>query len=353
MSGQKVCIIAPSSLRYVPYLDIYTEVLDAAGVSYDIVYWDRFLLAESRPNATAFSLPGTQAGVRLLPGYWRYRRFLLDYFASRSYVKYIVLTAQVAVFISDFLADKDFLVDIRDYSHERYALFRMLENRLLSRAALVAISSPGFKEWLPEGREYLISHNLKVADLDGQAQPFDSSTRTISYIGAVGYLEANIKCIDAVADLEGWSLRYIGHGTQEKNLEDYVERRGLACVTFHGAYSAEQKPGFYESTNFVLGCYGADSILVRTLLPNRLYESCIYKRPIIVNTGMYVGGLVEKFDIGIVCELDNMESLSKSLLAYYDADFYRRYCEKCDDFLKIVSGELATFRRKVTQWLGV
>lgn len=351
MSDQRVCIIAPSSLRYVPYLDIYTEVLDAAGVGYDIVYWDRFLLGELRPNTTRFSLGGTQSGIRLLPGYWRYRRFLLNHFSSRFYTKYIVLTAQVAVFICDFLADKDFLVDIRDYSHEGYAVFRLLEQRILRRAALVSISSPGFKEWLPKDRDYLISHNLKFADLEGGARPFDFSTKEISYIGAVGYLEANIKFIDAVSLLDGWSLKYIGHGTQEQNLESYVLGRGVGCVSFYGAYSAGQKPGFYHSTNFVLGCYGEDSILVRTLLPNRLYESCIFKRPIIVNNRTYVGQLVQRFDIGIVCDLSNMGSLSDSMLAYYDAEFYRRYCERCDEFLRVVADELASFKCEVTRWL--
>lgn len=353
MSVKRVCIIAPSSLRYVPYLDIYTEVLDSEGVSYDIVYWDRFMLREARPNTTFHAKSGLQSGVRLLPGYWGYRQFLLDYFSSRTYEKYIVLTAQVAVFVSDFLADKDYLVDIRDYSHERFALFRFFEKRLLSRAALVCISSPGFSEWLPEGRKYLISHNVKEAALEAGSQPFDFSSKIISYIGAVGYLEANKKFIDALADLEGWSLRYVGHGTQEKNIEDYVRTRGLSGISFHGAFTAGQKPGFYHSTNFVLGCYGSDSLLVRTLLPNRLYESCMYKRPIIVNKDMYVSSLVERFDIGIVCDLDDLSSLNDRLQAYYDGDTYSSYCNRCNEFLQYVQGEISVFKRELVSWLNV
>jgi hypothetical protein len=74
---RKVCIIAPSSLRYMPYLRCYEEVLQALAAPYDILYWDRYELEEEKENAIAFQRPRARGGAALLSGYVAYRHFLI------------------------------------------------------------------------------------------------------------------------------------------------------------------------------------------------------------------------------------------------------------------------------------
>lgn len=346
-----VCIVVPSSLRYVPYLELYLDILKEKFVSYEIVYWDRFGLNEPRENCVVYRGGGLAKGIFLLPGYWGFRRFLLEYFKRRKFTKYIILSVQVAVFIYDFLRDKDYILDIRDYSHESFFPFRIISRLAISSSSLTCISSEGFLSWLPSEKQYVLSPNLRDVNFEGEVASFSRESRVISYVGAIGYFASNTKFIDGIKGLKRWSLRYIGRGTEEVNLKQYVNSHGIKNVSFLGLYAPGEKKNFYFDANFILCCYGNNSIVVKTALPNRLYEACAYRRPIIVNTGTYLAQVVKSNGLGIVCDLDNLDTLESELDKYYDDVFYRNYVHSCEKFLHMVSNDLLYFKAAVTEFL--
>lgn len=349
---KRICIIAPSSLRYMPYLDLYLDILDGASVEYEVVYWDRFLLDEDRERTVVYRREGTASGLSLLTAYFGYRRFLKSYFGQHKFDMYIVLGVQVAVFMADFLRDKKYILDIRDYSHESFFPFRIIARFLIARAQVVCISSAGFLKWLPKQREYILSPNLNASELSIEAACFDSSTRIISYIGAIGYFDANAAFIRAIKAMPSWSLRYIGRGTQESALCSYASQQAAFNVFFRGLYQPREKACFYKETNFVLSCYGSESVVVQSALPNRLYESCIFRRPIIVNSGTYLAEVVQENGLGIVCDLDNLKDLEVALTRYYDSDYFSEYSDNCARFLRHVASELLHFRKSVVGFLS-
>ncbi|WP_129127761.1 glycosyltransferase family protein [Geomonas oryzae] len=340
-----VCLIGSSSLRYMPFIRCYEEVLQASGVSYDIVYWDRFGLDEEKENSIAFHRPGTARKAALIPGYLGYRRFLKNRLHGARYDLYVVFSAQIAVLLFGFLIDKRFVVDVRDYTYEGFLPFRLALSALFKRAMLVCISSSGYLEWLPKSGKRVISHNLIETDLGAAPLPFDFSKKVMSYIGAISYYDANVKFISQVRRLEGFEVRYIGKGECEASLEQYCRCEGVGNVKFFGQFTPEQKRQHYLDANFVVGCFGSETVNGRCTMPNRLYESCLYRRPIIVNKGTFLGEMVDKYGLGISVEQDRVADMEPELSRFYDPGYYEAYGRRCERYLATVKADLATFQQ--------
>lgn len=347
---KKIAIIAPTSHSYTPYLAYYEEILKDMGIPYEIFYWDRFHIHDKDVKGKTFTCNCPDHGIGSIRGYVGYRRFLLNKLCGENYSFYIVLSVQMGVLLYQFLQNKKFILDIRDFSHENKSFYRFLADRLIKKAAAVVISSDGFRTWLPKDREYLLSHNVSLESFnnDTPSPRFDPDRLVISYIGGVSYYESNIRVINGVSRNHKIHLRYIGSGTCEKALEAFCANNNIKNVTFSGRFSPSQKETFYNNTDFVLSCYGDDTPVVRTALPNRLYESCFYKRPLVVNTGTYLADLVQRHNIGIVVDLNNYDDFFNKLTELASPENYQKYVKNCDLFIEIVRNDLIKFKFKIS-----
>lgn len=350
----KVAIIAPSSRAYMPYLTAYLDVLESRGESYDLYYWDRYHMHDDDLSGNRFICNAPANGIKSLVGYLQYRKFLLGKLRTNSYRCHIVISTQVGILVRRYLKDKKYLLDIRDFSHENNLLYRILADRLVRRATTTVISSAGFRDWLPSGIDYLLTHNAARNSFEAETRaPVMKADRlVVSYIGGVSYYDANLKVIDYVADHPDITLRYIGAGTCEQALAAHCAAKNIHNVAFSGRFTPEEKVAFYEETDFVLSCYGNDTPVVRTALPNRLYESCQVRRPIIVNSGTFLAKLVERYGIGIVVDLDNLETLHAQMLAYTCPDHYQAYVKNCVSFMAMVSADIAGFESRVNDFFN-
>jgi glycosyltransferase involved in cell wall biosynthesis len=351
---KKVAIIAPSSLANVPFKEYYEEVLKEYNVPYDIYYWDRFHFDKDSSKGYRFSCSFPPIGFGSIFGYIAYRRFLLKHLNHKKYSLYIVLSVQMGILIREYLKDKKYIFDIRDFSHENNSVFKFLADNVAKSAALVAISSDGFRQWLPSNREYLLSHNVSLTSIKSKSPlpSFDRSRLIVSYIGAVGYYEANVKIINSIANNPQIYLRYIGSGISEKDLHAYCLNNKINNVGFIGRYLPAEKETFYDETDFVLACYGQKRLVERTLIPNRLYESCYLGRPIIVNSGTYMAEVVKKYGIGIVVDLNDLGGLYLKLLDYADAEIYQQYLLNCECFIEKVKVDIGIFQCSVRALLN-
>lgn len=351
---KKVAIIAPSSQPYTPYLRHFEELVNDAGISYDKYYWDRFHINEENTEGRHFRSNCPDHGVGSVWGYLGYRRFLMKELEDNDYSLYIILSTQIGIILYRYLQNKRFILDIRDFSHENNSIYRFLANRLIKRAEVVTISSDGFRTWLPTDREYLLSHNVSLESLSNAnniAPRFDPDHLVVSYIGAVSYYNTNVRIINAVSSSNKIHLRYIGSGTCERDLERYCLINKIGNVEFLGRYTPSQKLSFYENTDFVLSCYGNNSENVRSLTPNRLYESCALKRPIIVNKGVHLANLVERYGIGLVINVEQIGDLYQKLREYTEPQNYRQYIQNCNHFLNKVRDDIDVFRSKISNIL--
>ena len=205
----------------------------------------------------------------------------------------------------------------------------------------------GFSEWLPKKKKYVLSHNLISAELKKRSNPFDVKKIIVSYIGAVSYFSANVEFLNIASKIDGIQIRYVGKGECEKDLEEYCRLNQINNVSFYGQYNQEEKGDYYNKTNFVISCYGNDTMTVKSAVPNKLYESCIYRRPIIVNRGSYLSDIVTDNDLGIVIDLNNKESLAEKIARFYEPEYYAHYVRCCDLYLDMVKEDITVFRNEV------
>lgn len=344
----RVCILGASSLRYMPYLRLYTDLLSDLGVSYEVVYWDRFAEDAERSGFHRYTLVARGAGAALLPSYFGFRRYILRLPKIDGFDWYIVLGMQIGVFLADFLKSKRYILDVRDFTHEANVVYRWLAAKVVSNAQLVAISSAGFRGWLPDTADPVVSHNLP-SDSAGDALSPEclAGSKVISYIGSVRYLAPNKEVIRCVAAMTDWELVYHGSGPDVEELSGFVERGQYRNVRFAGPFEPAQKPALYRATDFVLCVYGAEHVSVKTLLPNRLYETCVFGRPIIVSAGSYLAEVVRHYGLGVILDNENMADLQGALEAYFAPEVFRGFLEGCHQFMKHARAEDQNFQAKV------
>jgi hypothetical protein len=347
----RVCIIGPTNLRYMPFLASFEDVLKGNGAEYDILYWDRYGLKERHERAIGLYRPDLRTGAAVVSGYVAFRRFVLGHLSKGRYDVCIVTSTQAAVLLFDVLQRRRFILDIRDFSHENLFPFRFALGLLLRKAAFVSISSEGFLEWLPRGPQYVLSHNIGLGGLARRPAEFPEHDFIASYIGSLNYLRANLMFVASASGIPGLEIRYVGEALSVKELEEFCRARQLSNVRFLGEFDPAEKDRYYHETNFTISCYGNDTMVVRTALPNRLYESCVQRRPIIVNTGTFLAKVVKENQIGIVVDLDQMDSLGGQMREYYDTGFRESYDSHCADYLRSVERQNIAFKERLAEEL--
>lgn len=348
---ERVCILGASSLRYMPYLRIYTALLEKLGIEYEIVYWDRHDEDGDQPGIHRFGAIARAGGVALIPQYFGFRQYVRGLPGIERFDLFIVLGMQIGVFLADFLRGRNYIIDIRDFTHENNYAYRLIAARVVSGAQMAVVSSGGFLDWVPGKASPVVSHNLPVASGDAICSAGLSFNRLISFIGGVRYLEPNKKLIRHMTKMRDWALVFHGSGTDVDGLGAFAKAIHATNVTFTGPFLPEEKVGFYQATDFVLCVYGNESINERTLLPNRLYEACVHQRPIIVSAGTYLADVVSRFDLGIVIG-DDMSGFQRQLEAYYTEEVYRRFLVGCRNFLGDARAEDRIFRERFARVVG-
>ncbi|MEF2154763.1 hypothetical protein V3390_00695 [Luteimonas sp. FXH3W] len=348
---RSVCILAGSSLRYLPYLSLYARILEEAGVEYEVIYWDRHEEDEDRPGFHRYARRAKGRGSALLPQYYGFRRHILARLKQRDFDLFVVLGMQIGVFLADFLKDKAYLVDIRDRSHEDNPVYRFIANRVLAGAKLTCVSSRAFKQWLPEASPVVVSHNMAMTASPPRAPLKLPGHCLISYIGEVKFFQPNREFMEFISRTPRWKLAYHGAGPDLRKFVGFAESVAAENIEFSGRFDPSQKEQFYLETDFVLCLYGSDHINVRTALPNRLYEACIHARPLIVSADTYLADVVAEYGLGIVLGAGETVGLDRKLEAFFDADRYAAFVEGCRSFLNKVMQENEEFRTHVIDFV--
>src|SRR5450759_1665712 len=149
----KVALILNANLHCSPYVKIYSKILDALKIEYDLLAWDRTKSGETGGLFFKTEFPyGRRNKIMWLFQYYRYSIFLKKHIKANKYDKLVVFGPQIGFFLYFFLKrryNKRFCFDYRDIFIDQ--LFPELFKRLLRLSALNVISSPGFKPYLPKG----------------------------------------------------------------------------------------------------------------------------------------------------------------------------------------------------------
>ena len=357
----RIAIISAANIIHTPYLEYYANIFDEIGIEYDIITWNKMGIDESEDISTNlfsydFKFDSNSCKLKKFIGYYRYKIFVSKILDIRNYDKLIVLTAQSGVFLTKYLKSKyrgKYILDIRDYANAKFYMNKL--KTLVEFSYFTAISSPGYKEWLPNIDKYVISHNIAEAKLKymekirGCTDVRDKDVLEISTIGVIRDYATNVAIINEFSNSKNYIMKYHGRGLCEKDLINYCEKNNIKNIKFEGQYKRESEADLYLNSDIINSYMGYEENVTR-LISNRLYNSTIFAKPIIVSKGSYMANIVKKYKLGLVVDLDN-EDLKDSMNRFkkeFNPDEYLigRY-----DFLNTVKDDFCVFKQNILKFI--
>ncbi len=334
----KVALILPGAIWYAPYVRIYTRILDEQNVNYSIISWNR----EGDDEPEGFQYNEFCKKGHGSAGFLAYKRYV--YFIKRTikeqhFDRIIIFGPQITCLLSLFLLRKfryRYMIDYRDLSIEQKKGFKQLFSVMLKFSCANVISSPGFKRCLPK-RDYYLSHNFdeRVArSVIGNVSPemlFNTANGIdVLTIGAIRDFSSNIEVTKAIANKEGYTLRFIGkgQGTVER-IQTYCDRVNARNISFVGFYDKSEEAEYVKASTF-MNIFYPRVITHDTALSNRFYNSLIYRKPMLVTKNTTQGDYAEKYQVGVAVE--NCNNLTADLEMFLQND-YHLYAKRCDELL--------------------
>lgn len=343
----KIALICPSNLLFMPYVKNYRIILDENKIKYDVINWDRF---QNEPLNTLTYRDHKLGHKRNIFDYYKYGQFIINKIVSNKYDKLIIFGIQIAFVLRSFLKKykNKYIFDIRDYN--RVNRFYNL-NKIIHNSAFTVLSSPGFKSWLPESEKYIINHNTNLKEINNVSKNsfVNINKINISYIGTLRDLEININLIKSLKNNYKFNLYYHGDGIINKQIEKYLKDNRINNVIVTGRYQKNEENRLYAESDLINVLIPNTDINSRTLLPNRLYNSVIFGKPLITYNGTYLAQLVTEYRLGLVINsFDNLDKQIEHYLTNLNQDTYMNNRIK---YLKKVINENKFFEKQLVNFI--
>lgn len=338
-----------------PYLEYYTGIFERCGVKYDVCCWNQRGESYKLPaNYSVCNIPSRSGIVSRLRGYNQYRHFVLRH-GFKKYDRIVVFTVAIACFLGHELI-KDFrcryIFDIRDYS----GILKIpgIKNRfkaVLRNSFANSISSVGFKEWLPHGCDYILSHNVQIETCKSGmninvSEP--SSVIKMLTIGAIRDFESNRRVLDGLGNNARFLLQFSGASETALALQKYAEEKGIRNARFTGEYKKAEELGIVQDCDYI-NILLPRNMISDYLMSNRFYLSVLCRKPMIVNEGCTQAFYVKKYGLGIV--MNDGDNLEDRILEYEKEFDKIRYNAGCECFLKEVIADEKCFVDRVKKFL--
>ena len=337
-----------------PHLKIYTNILDEKCVPYDVISWDRGGSFEKSEFTYTAHSDVNQSSISRLWSYMKFALFIKQLIKKYKYEKLIVISPQVALFMPFFLKrryKKRYIFDYRDLSIEQKAPFKPFLRMVLENSYVNVISSPGFKEYLPKGYDYVLSHNFNIktvnAALEASPEPLPAGDIKLLTIGAIRF-DANYDVIDSLGNAEGVRLNFVGKGDAAPVFEKYATDKGYTNIAFKGLYKKEEE-GDIIKQNTMINIFYPNWPSHITALSNRFYNSLVFKRPMLVTKGGTQGFYVEKYGVGLAVE--DCGGLATKMKDYLTNLDFSDYIMRCNNLLKEFEKDYQVFAAVVDSFI--
>lgn len=344
----KVLFILADNVYLTPYLKFYTSLLDNCKFSYDIVYWDKNNNENINDcNYIRFTFKANNK-INKLIGYIKYRKFVKRIEKNGNYDLLIPLHSIVSFIICDLLLNKykrRYIYDVRDYSYEKFYIFRYIQKKLVKNSMINIISSEGYKEFLPSG-EYFVTHNMPSDNCENYKQFTNNSNEKIqiSYIGLIRFMEQNQKILMFFKNDKRFHINFIG--TNAKQLEKFCIENNISNVSLIDTFHPEETINYYKKTDIIMNLYGNNTPLLNYALSNKLYYAATLYKPILVCNNTHMEKITKKYNIGFTLNLKKNDE--KDLLYKYFIHLNRtEFIQNCDKFIKKVREEQEKTRKEL------
>ena len=330
-----ITLIFCGDIMVCPYLNRYTTEFDKLNVPYRVLFWNRNLRDLELPsNYYCYNsvCDDTDGKLKKAKDFHGFRKWIVAHLKSQKSDALILLSTLTGILLFDKLKKykKKYIFDIRDYSFENHALFRFLEKGVIKNSFFTAISSKGFKAFLPE-HDYVIAHNFNRNEMVANPK-FAKTDGVIHFVwnGTIRYFDFQKKYLDALANDSRFLMVYHGKGEHLERFRTYCEEKGIKNVVFTGPYDNSKKYELLKSAHVLNNCYGGNyGEELRYAVSNRFYDGLIYRIPQVVEENGYKASWASALEIGLPKDAD--ASFADKLYDYYvaiDEKGFEANCEK-------------------------
>ena len=351
----KVALVLGCNIHWTPYYYLYERMLASKSIPFDLIIWNRELLKEeSLGNVIPFNLPDVSSSKdpKKFYKFLLFARFVKETVKKNKYDKIVFLGLQGcalplrALFYVTKYKYK-YWIDIRDYHYEWFKPYYLLEKVAIHYAKEAAISSEGFKTFLPKER-YIHVHNVDpdIVELRRKYKKNKSERIRICFIGNVRYLEENKKLLEIFKNDDRFELQYNGNGSEV--IREYCSKNNIYNVAFSPSFPREETIKYYNNTDIINNIYGNTSLETTTALSNKLYYSIYLGIPIIVSSGTYMEQFCKKYGFGIAFKED--PSFKEELY-----EWYKSICLNTsvyDPARELITSENSEFSKRFLAFLG-
>lgn len=355
----KIGIITFSDRNNMPYLKYYEDIIQEANIAYECVFWDRFANSKTIKNGNEYTLhikclPGANKFGKIFP-MLKYKYIVEKIIKKEQYTHLIILTTLPGVLLNKILLKNfknKYILDIRDYTYEKYEFYKKIVDELVDKSYFTAISSKGFMKFLNESNKIIPCHNISNAEdaVDDCNDIKNKKQITIGFLGNIRYFDENCKLINALANNLKYKLVYMGNPNLDCDLESYCKKHNIFNVLFCGAFKNSDKPQIYRNIDIINAVYGNYNLLVSTPLPNRLYDGILFKKPIIAASGNYFSKVVDKNNLGISLDL-NSKYIDKIIDEYISSFNKDDFTRSCQNLLLEINNEQNYFCQKIQDFV--
>jgi len=322
-----VCRSAPVAPD--PRVERAAQALVAAGFGVTIMAWDRgwkLPVTEERDGFRLVRLRVPAAfgqGLRNLPGLLRWQAALLGWLLRNRHYYEILHACDLDTALPCLLAArvgrKRLVFDIFDNYADAFRvgplreLVRWLEAQVAARADAVIIADDVRRDRIGEVRpkRLAVIYN-SPPDLQPELKSNRESDRfKIAYVGLLDVSRGLFTLLDVVARRPEWDLDLAGFGADEERI--LARARSLPNVRFHGRVDYRTALRLMAAADVLVATYDPAVPNHRYASPNKLFESMMLGKPIVVARGTHVDDLVEKHRCGLVVPYGDERALAAAL----------------------------------------
>jgi len=159
---------------------------------------------------------------------------------------------------------------------------------------------------------------------------------TVGFIGWIRYKDQLRMLIEA-AEKTCCNVLFAGADREGTEFEEYCKQ--FSYVDYLGSFNYDKKiKNLYDMVDCIYAVYDADWTNVRIALPNKLYESILCEKPIIVAKNTYLSELVKDYGVGIETSHKSVADLIEVLdHLKNDKEYYTSLVNNCRRVKKEVS----------------
>ncbi len=328
-----VGIIAFNNIKYCPYIKPYTHILDEMNIKYNIIYFDRDGVDEKDDVLIPVSWNKEKSKIY---NFLIFSQIVKRIIKNINYDKLIVLTTVPGILLFPVLLGKyihNYLIDIRDYTFEKYFLFRFLEKLLIKNAKVRVISAPGFRKFLPDSN-YVMCHNTTYDFSIKNKLVKSDNLIVIGYIGSISYANQCKVLIDLVKNDTRFCFYFYGNDVTGNTITNMISEANCDRIKYFGAYEPKDKDKLIQSVDILFNAYGNNEDKLIYAISNKFYDSIFYKKPMITSPNTDMSLLLDVFSYDI-------DSNTKSLDEVY-AWYQGINDEKMDDLTEKWSERITT-----------